>query len=74
MDAGTGAQVARRRRQIDRVDGVLQEGLDTGHEDPRSPAPPGSQGRHTGRRLIGDQFAALVGQGRPRLQDGDRIR
>ena len=41
----------------------------------RAPAaPPGGQGRDPGGGLVGDELAALVGERRPRLEDGDRRR
>ena len=74
MDPRADPQLARRERQVGRVDRVLEERLDAGHQDARPPALPRGQGRDPGGRLVGDQLAALVGQRGPRLEHGDRLR
>ena len=74
MDPRADPQLARRERQVGRVDRVLEERLDAGHEDARPPALPRGEGGDPGGRLVGDQLAAFVGQRGPRLQDGDGLR
>ncbi len=74
VQSRTRAQLARRGRQVIGRDGVLEESLDAGDEDPRPAAPPGGQRRDTSGRLVGDELAPFVGEGRPRLERRDRAR
>ena len=75
VEARAGAKLARRFGQVVGRDGVLEEGLYAGDEDPRPAAAPGRQRRDPGRGLVGDELAALVGQRGPGLErrDGGRI-
>ena len=67
-------ELPRRRREVVGRDRVLDEGLDARDEDPRAATPPGRQGRDARGGLVGDELAPLVGEGRPRLEDRDRVR
>ena len=60
-------ELTRRPREIVGRDRVLDERLDARHEDPGAATPPGRQGGDARGGLIGDQLAALVGEGGPRF-------
>ncbi len=68
-------ELARLCREVVRGDRVLEQRLDARDEDARPTAAPRRECRDPGGRLVGDELAALVGEGRPRLQrdDGRRI-
>ena len=69
-DAGPDPQLPRLGGEVGRRDRVLEERLDARHEDPGPAAPPRGERRDPGGRLVGDQLAPLVGERRPRLEDG----
>ncbi len=70
MDPRPEPEFARRGGQVGRGDRVLEERLDAGDEDAGTAAPPRGERGDPGGRLVGDQLAALIGQGCPRLEDG----
>ncbi len=69
VEPGARPQLAWRRRQVVRGDGVLEQRLDARDEDPRGAAPPRRQRGDPCRGLVRDELAAFVGEGGPRLQD-----
>ena len=74
VEPGAEPELARRGRQVRRGDRVLEQRLDARDEDPGPAAPPRGERGDPGGRLVGDELAALVGERRPRLEDGDRRR
>ena len=73
-DAGAEPHAAHLDREVVGGDRVLEEGLHARHEDPGTPAAPRGERRNTGRRLVGDELTALVGQRRARFQHNDGLR
>ena len=73
-DPSADPELQRRLGQVVGRDRVLDQRLDAGDEDPRLPAAPRRQRRDARRRLVGDELAALVGEGRPGLEHRDRSR
>ncbi len=73
-EPGADGKPARLGRQVVRGDRVLEERLDARHEDPGVAAAPGGQGGDAGGRLVGDELAPLIGEGRPGLQHDDGAR
>ncbi len=74
MESRSDPELARLVGQVLRVDRVLEECLHARHQDTRLPVPPGSQRRDPRRGLVGHELTPFVGEGSPRLQDGDRRR
>src|SRR5450759_4362450 len=70
MDARPHPKAARLSWDLRRIQSVLQQRLDTGHEDSGPTGAPGGQGGDPRRRLVANQLTALIGKGRARLQDG----
>ena len=73
-DARPRPQRPERRGQVVRREGGLEQRLDAGDEHLGRTVPPRRQRRHPCGRLVGHQLRALVGERRPRLQDGDQRR
>ena len=69
VEPGTHAQAARFGRDLGRVERVLEQRLDAGYQDAGPARTPLGQRRHASRGFVADQLAALVGQGRARLQN-----
>ena len=60
-------------RNLLRVQGVLEERLNAGNQDPGPAGAPGGQRGDACGGLVADQLAAFVGQRGPRLQHGHRV-
>src|SRR5664279_49081 len=74
MNASPDPQAARLGWDLLRIQGVLEERLDAGHQDASPAGVPSGQGGHPRRGLIANHLAALVGESGARLQDGDGLR
>ena len=71
VEPGARPKPPRGRRQVLGGDRVLEERLDAGDEHAGPAAPPRGERGDPGRGLVGDELAALVGERRPRFEDGD---
>src|SRR5450759_864414 len=69
MDARPHPKAARLSWDLRRIQSVLQQRLDTGHEDSGPTGAPGGQGGDPRRRLVANQLTALIGKGRAPLKD-----
>ena len=72
-DAGTRAEDGGLLGKVGRLDRVLQQGLHGRHEHPCPARAPRGECCDPGGGLVGDQLAALIGEGGPRLEDRHRL-